>query len=345
LNGTQHRLSLPLIAGRIEGGRMMKSLACWFGTALVPLMLVPQAWAADAFPNRPLRIIVNTAPGGLTDVETRLVAQKMSDKLGQPIVVENRAGGDGLIGIQAVKSAKPDGYTLLGTAYTIAIQMVMKQDPGYDLTRDFIGVGAIGRSPFLLVEAPSLPDKSFKDFIARAKANPGKLTYASAGVGTVPHLAMEALVQNTGVSLLHVPYKGNGAAMPDVLSGRVDTILEAYGSSAAKIKAGQLKALGITSANRSPALPDVPTIAEQGAPGYAFYTWLSLIAPAGTPKDVVQTLSDALRYATGSPEVQAKFRDDGMETMDMGVDEFNQYLGAEVKRVEKLVGDLKLPKQ
>ena len=324
---------------------MARSIWRWISVALLGLGAAQALCAAELFPTRPIRIIVNTAPGGLTDVETRLVGQKMAEKLGQPVVVENRAGADGLIGIQAVKTAKPDGYTLLGTAYTIAIQMVMKQDPGYDLTKDFVGVGAIGRSPFLLVEAPNLPDKTFRDFVARAKANPGKLTYASAGVGTVPHLAMEALLQNAGLNLLHVPYKGNGAAMPDVLGGRVDTILEAYGSSGSKIKAGQLKALGITSSTRSPAVPDVPTIAEQGVPGYSFYTWISLIAPAGTPKDVIQRLSEALRYATSNPDVQARFKDDGLETMEMSVDEFNQYLAAEVKRVDKLVGDLKLQKQ
>jgi tripartite-type tricarboxylate transporter receptor subunit TctC len=303
------------------------------------------ASAAATYPSRLVRIIVNTAPGGLTDVETRLVAQKMSEHLKQPVIVENRAGADGLIGIRTVQSATPDGYTLLASAYTIAIQMAIKQDPGYDLLKDFTGVGLIGRSPFLLVEEPRQPDKTLADFIARAKANPNKLTYASAGVGTVPHLAMEAFMQQAGIKLMHVPYKGNGAAMPDVMGGRVNTIFEAWGSSSGKIKAGQLKALGVTSVERISVLPNVPTFAEQGVPGFDFYTWLCLVAPAGTPKEVVQRLSDALRFATTSKEVQERYRDDGVEVMNMPPDEFNRFLAREVTRVSKLVEDLRLQKQ
>lgn len=322
-------------------------ISFWRGIGAFVLALAGtnSAVAADPFPTRPVRIFVNTAPGGLTDVMTRLIGQQMGENLKQSVVVENKAGGDGLIGIRAVKSAPADGYTLLATAGTIAIQMAVRQDPGYDLVKDFAGIGLLGRSPFLMVVAPSKPDKSVADFITRAKADPSKVSYASAGVGTVPHLAAERFLQQMGLKLMHVPYKGNGAAMPDVMSGRVDMIMEAYGSGGAKIKAGQLKALGVTSTARIPALPDVPTLAEQGVANYSYYTWLCLVAPAGTPKDVVQRLSEALRAATSSKAIKDRFRDDGMETMNMSADEFDQFLAREVAQAQKLVIDLGIPKQ
>jgi tripartite-type tricarboxylate transporter receptor subunit TctC len=303
------------------------------------------ALAADAFPNRPVRIIVNTAPGGLTDITTRLVAQHMGDTLKQNVIVENRAGGDGLIGIRAVKSAPADGYTLLATAGTVALQMAVRQDPGYDLVKDFTGVGLMGRSPFLMVVAPTSPYKTLGDYVAAAKANPGKVTYASAGVGTAVHLATEQWMHQMGIKLLHVPYKGNGAAMPDVMSGRVDMILEAYGSSSAKIKGGQLRALGVTHTSRLAALPSVPTFAESGAPGYSYYTWLCIVAPAGTPKDVIAKLSEALREATNSKAIKDRYRDDGMEAMNLTPDEFNQYLAREVSQAQKAVTELGIAKQ
>lgn len=312
---------------------------------LIALASTSTVQAQDAYPSRPIRVIVNTAPGGLTDVITRLVAQQMGEHLKQTLIVDNRAGGDGLIGIRAVKIAPADGYTLLATAGTIALQMAVRTDPGYDLTKDFVGIGPLGRSPFLLVSAPSQPYKTLGEFVARAKAEPGKYSFGSAGVGTVPHLGTEKLVQQLGLKLQHVPYKGNGPAMPDVMSGRVDVIYEAYGSSAGKIKGGQLRVLGVTGTNRLAALPDVPTIAEQGVPGYSWYTWLSLTAPAGTPKDVVQKLSEALRAAMASKAVTERFREDGMEPMTMSADEFNQFLAREVTLAHKTVQDLAIPKQ
>lgn len=301
--------------------------------------------AADAFPIRPVRIIVNTAPGGLTDITTRLVAQQMGDTLKQPVIVENRAGGDGLIGIRAVKSAPADGYTLLATAGTIALQMAVREEPGYDLVKDFTGVGLMGRSPYLLVVAPTSPYKTLADYVAAAKANPGKVTFASAGVGTAVHLATEQYTHQMGIKLMHVPYKGNGAAMPDVMAGRVDMILEAYGSSSGKLKGGQLRALGVTSTSRIAVLPDVPTFAESGAPGYSYYTWLCIVAPAGTPKDVVAKLSEALRTATSSKAIMDRYRLDGMEAMNMTPDEFNRFLSLEVTQAQKAVGEFGVQKQ
>ena len=324
---------------------MKKTLWRSIGSAVLVLLSAQACLAADAFPSRPIRILVNTAPGGLTDITTRLVAQKMGEVLKQSVIVENKAGGDGLIGIRALKSAPADGYTLLASAGTMAFQMAVKQDPGYDLMKDFTGVGPIGRSPFLLVVEPKQPFKNLTELVAAAKANPSAVTYASAGVGTAPHLATEMFMQQAGIKMMHVHYKGNGAAMPDVMAGRVTTIFEAYGSSSGKIKGGQLKVLAVSSTGRSPSLPDVPTFAEQGVPNYSYYTWLGLVAPTGTPKEAVQRLSDALRAATADKAIQDRYRDDGLEAMDMTPDQFNQFMEREIKNVSKLVTDLGIPKQ
>jgi len=312
--------------------------------AVLALLVAASALAADSYPAKPVRIVVNTGPGGLVDVVTRLVAQKMSESLKQPVIVENKPGGDGLIAIRYVKSAPADGYTLLASASTIAYQLAVKEDPGFTLA-DFTGIGLTGRSPFLLIESPSKPDKTLPDLIARAKANPGKLSYASAGVGTVTHLAAARFLQQVGVDMLHVPYKGNGPALPDVMSGRVEMIFEAYGSSRNHIHGGSFKALGITSNSRLPGLPDVPTFIEQGVANYTFYTWMYLLVPRGTPANVVQRLSAALRSATSSVEIKERFREDGVETIDMSSQQVNESLIRHSADAAKLMTDLGITKQ
>ena len=323
---------------------MRRSLWRTIGAVVLALPAATSAIAADPYPTRPVRIIVNTGPGGLVDIATRLIAQRMSEYLKQPVVVEDRAGGDGLIGIRYVKTAPADGYTVLASASTIAYQLAVKEDPGYEL-KDFTGIGLVGRSPFLLIEAPSKPDKTLADLIARAKANPDKLSYASAGVGTVTHLAAARFLQQTGLTMLHVPYKGNGPAMPDVMSGRVEMIFEAYGSSRSHIQAGTFRALGITSPTRLSGLPDVPTFGEQGVPNYTFYTWMYLLAPAGTPPAAIQRLSAALRSATSSKDVEDRFREDGVETLDMTTQQVTDSLARHAAEASKLMSDLGLAKQ
>lgn len=323
----------------------MKPILTRTFVAFAVALAANSALAADPFPTKSVRIVVNTAPGGLTDIVTRLIAQKMGDKLGQSVIVDNRAGGDGLLGIRAVKAAPADGYTLLGAAGTVAIQPLVKLDPGYDLAKDFAGIGPMVRSPLLMVVGASQPDKTLADFISRSKANPNKQSYASAGVGTTTHVGAAMFLQQAGLQLLHVPYKGNGAAMPDVMAGRVDMIFEAYGSGASKVKGGQLRALGITSTKRLSGLPDVPTIADAGVPNFSYYLWLGLLAPAGTPKDVVNRLSEALHFALNSKELKDRFQDDGSEPMLMAPDEFDGFLKREQAQLSKLVTDLGISKQ
>jgi len=317
----------------------------WLSVFILVLAGAHPAIALSAFPERPLRIIVNTAPGGLTDFTARMMAQHMGEHLKQTVVVENRGGGDGLIGIRAVKTATADGYTLLAAAGTIAQQMALRPDAGYDLLKDFIGIGIMGRSPFTMVVGAGKPERTLADFIARAKANPGKLSYASAGTGTVPHFASERFLRQAGINVLHIPYKGNGPAAADVISGRVDMIFDGYTTASTRIKAGQVRALGVTSAARLPAMPDVPTFDEQGISNFQAYTWLCLVVPAGTPKAAVQRLSDALRIAKTNPVVKQRFQVSATEAMDMSVEAFAQFLAREVALNHKLVAELGLRKQ
>ena len=250
-----------------------------------------------------------------------------------------------MIAIRFVKSSPPDGYTLLAATGTAEQQMALGQDAGYDLVKDFTGIGIISRAPFLTVVGVNQPDKTLADFVTRAKANPGKLTFASAGVGTVPHFATERFLQQLGIKVLHVPYKGNAPALPDVISGRVDMIFDTYGGSIGQIKAGQFRVLGVSSSARLAPLPDVKTLAEQGAPGYSYYTWACLLAPAGTPPQIIQRLSEALTYAKSKQEAKDRSRNEGMESVEMPPSQFNEFLINEVAQNQKIVADLHLEKQ
>jgi tripartite-type tricarboxylate transporter receptor subunit TctC len=301
--------------------------------------------AADSYPNKPVRIIVASAPGGLVDLTARLVGQQMADKLGQPVVVENRAGGDTLLGVHAVKSAPADGYTLLATSNSVTSQPFVKLDPGYDLLKDFIGISQMVRSPWLMVVGSTQPDKTVQEFVARAKKEPATMSFASGGLGTTPFLAAESFLRQADLKLLHVPYKGNGAAMPDLIAGRVTMMFEGGSTGAPKVRAGQIRALGISSAKRLSAFPDLPTIAEQGYPDFTSYVWIGLFAPAGTPIEIVRKLNETVQSITSSDEMRQRYEADGMEAVPMSVDEFNNSLARELVEMEKLVSNLGLQKQ
>ena len=325
--------------------RLMPILGYGVGAALLALGATTPVQAADAFPTRPIRILVNTGPGGLVDVTTRLVAEKLRETLGQPVVIENRAGGDGLVGIIAAKTANPDGYTLLASAATIAIQPAVKLNPGYDLPKDFVGVGPMLRAPYMFVVGAREPDKSLAEFIARAKKEPEKLSYASAGVGTGTHMAAAMFLKQAGIDILHVPYKGNGPAIPDVLAGRVNMIFEAYNSGIGKIRDGSLRALGVTSTERLPGLPDVPTISEQTVPNYSYYVWIGLFAPSATPKDVVARVATALQASLANESVKQRFREGGGEAMAMTPEQFGEFVRQELVQTDNFARELRIEKQ
>jgi tripartite-type tricarboxylate transporter receptor subunit TctC len=300
--------------------------------------------AADVYPSKPVHIIVPTVPGGALDLTTRIVAQKMSENLGQPVVVENRPGADTMLGTRFVKDVAPDGYYILATSNGINALPSLKEDPGFDPGKDFTGIGNMSLSSMLLDEGTDKPDKTLADFIARAKAHPDQVTLASGGVGSAPHLACAAMLQKAGVEITHVVYKGNGAALPDVAGGRVDIICDAYISSAGYLKSGKLKALAVSGEHRSSALPDVPTYKEAGIDA-SYPLWLGLVAPVKTPPEVVKRLSDALHYATTSKEVGDRMKDQGSEPGIESPEEFNKFLANDRLMEAALVAALKLPKE
>ncbi|NYE23159.1 Bug family tripartite tricarboxylate transporter substrate binding protein [Pigmentiphaga litoralis] len=313
--------------------------------ATLSLTFAAQVSASDTYPSRPIRVVVPVAAGGWGDASTRIVAQRMAEELGQPVVVENRTGAGGLLGIRHTKAEAPDGYTLMSTGGTIAIQQALSNDPGYDTLKDFTAVGSMVRSPAIVVTSAASPYKTMPELIAAARANPQKISYGSAGVGTTTHIAAEMLLRKAGVKMMHVPYKGNGAAMPDVIAGRVSFMIDAYGSSASNIGGGRLRALGVTSDTPMNALPNVPVVASEGVPGFKYYYWLGLFAPAGVPPDVVAKLSGALKKALSDPKIEARLQSDGTENAFMAPAEFSTFLRKEVAETASLINDLGLPKE
>lgn len=313
--------------------------------AIIMALAAAPTFAADAYPARPLRIIVNSAPGALLDVTTRAVAHQMAENLGQPVVVENMAGAAGVLGIRHVKAQKPDGYTILATANTLALAQATKLEPGYDLARDFIGIGMMNKAPLLMVGFSAQPDKTLPQLIAHAKASPGAMSYATAGIGTSTHMAAALFMHQASIKMLHVPYKGNAGAMPDVLGGRVNMIFDGANSSGPYIQDGKLRAFAVSSPKRLPAFPEIPTLAEQGLPDYSFYVYMGLAAPAGTPTSVVMRLAKALKAAQASEAVRERLRRDSAEAGNMSPEEFTAFLRQDLQRYIKVVADLSIPKE
>ncbi|HSV79403.1 MAG TPA: tripartite tricarboxylate transporter substrate binding protein [Ramlibacter sp.] len=327
----------------------MTPLKTWIhaiGAAVLTLASATGALAADPFPSKPIRVVVPTAAGGLGDVYTRLVARKMSERLGQQLIIDNRPGGDTLIGTRLVKEAPADGYTLLFQASGISIFPHIKENPGYELaTKDFTPLGPFSRAPLMLMVGGGQPDKTLADFVTRIKANPGKFSFAHGGIGTPPHIGAVMFLQRAGLQMQDIAYKGNAAAVPDVVGGRAEMIFDAYGTASGMIKEGRLRSLGVSSSSRLASAPDIPTLAEQGFPGFSYYFWSGLLAPAGVPKEVLDKLSDALRYAVTSEEITQRFRNDGNEAFWLSPAQFSEYLGKEHAEMGRLARELKLPKQ
>src|SRR6476659_8413361 len=284
--------------------------------AFAGFALLVSAARADDYPSRPVTLIVPFPPGGSTTVMARNVADKMSAALGQQIVVDNRGGAGGTLGTRFVAKAAPDGYTiLLSYTATMAIAPAMNANAGYDPHKDFTPIGMIGFAPNVLVVHPSLPVHSIAELIAYAKAAPAPLQYGSPGVGTVNHLAVEYLANETGLKLLHVPYKGNGPAITDLLGGHIPMMFLPVPVALGNIKAGTLRGIAITSAKRSNLLPDLPTLAESGVPGFDAALRYGLMAPAGTPPAVLARLNKELNAALATQEVKDRLATEGAEPM------------------------------
>lgn len=296
---------------------------------------------ADDYPTRPITLIVPFPPGGSTTVMARNVADKMSATLGQPVVVENRGGAGGTIGTRSVAKAAPDGYTiLLSYTATMAIAPSMNVNAGYDPRKDFVPIGMIGFAPNVLVVHPSLPVRSIAELIAYAKAAPAPVQYGSPGVGTVNHLAGEYLASETGVKLQHVPYKGNGPAMGDLLGGHIPMMFVPIPVALGNVKAGTLRGLAITTAKRSGLLPDLPTLAESGVPGFDVALRYGLMAPTGTPPAVIARLNRELNAALATEDVKQRLATEGAEALPGTPEAYAADVDADEKRWSGLVKKL-----
>jgi tripartite-type tricarboxylate transporter receptor subunit TctC len=282
--------------------------------AALALCGAPIAASAQDYPNRPITLVVPFPPGGSTSIVGRTVADKMSEAIGQPIVVDNRGGAGGTIGTRGVAKSPPDGYTiLLGYTGTLAIGPTLYPNAGYDPRKDFAPIGLIGNAPNSLVVHPSFPATSVKELIAYAKANPGKVNYGSAGVGTVSHVAGEYFAHAAGVTLTHVPYRGTGPALADLIGGHIPMAFAPIPATHGPVSQGQLRGLAVTSAKRSTLVPDLPTVAESGIPGFEASLFYGIVAPPGTPRAIVDKLNQALRTALASEEVRKRLATDGAE--------------------------------
>ncbi|WP_445206918.1 Bug family tripartite tricarboxylate transporter substrate binding protein [Aminobacter sp. Piv2-1] len=293
---------------------------------------------AQQFPDRPVTLVVPFAAGGSTDVVARIIAQKMSDDLGQQVVVENVAGAGGNIGADRVARAEPDGYTILmGTVATHALNPLILKTKPYDPEKDFTPISLLVVVPNVLVVNPELPAKTVQELIALLKADPEKYSYASSGNGTPLHLSGELFKAMAGVSIQHIPYKGAGPALNDVVGNQVPIMFDNLPSSSPHIKSGTLRALGVTTAERAPSFPDVPTIAEAGVPGYETYTWNALFAPAGTPKEVVDRLNASANKAMKDPAVIEKMNGFSARIVGSTPEELGAHVKAELAKWEPVV--------
>jgi tripartite-type tricarboxylate transporter receptor subunit TctC len=291
-----------------------------------------------SYPDRPIRIIVPLAAGGNVDIVARALADQIAKSLGQSVIVENRPGASGLVGTHFVAKSAPDGYTLLAIANTFATAPLVVPNAGYDPLKDFTGVSQTCLVPQVLVMNPTSPVQSVKELIQLAKSQPGKISYASSGNGSTGHMAAELFNRQADVKMLHIPYKGNSQALVDVISGQVTMMFDQVSTSAPQIKAGKLRALAVTSRKRSPLLPDVPTMDESGVTGYEDITFNGLMAPAGTPRDILVRLNQAVASAVRTPDLHSRFLERGVElTASATPEDFTAYVKAEFEKKGRLV--------
>ena len=313
---------------------MMKSRA----TLCAALLLSGAAWAQD-YPNRPIRIVVPFSPGGAVDGPTRMIAQELSKRFKQQVIIDNKPGAGATIGSEMVAKSPADGYTLLLASQTNAISATLYPKLNFAPIDDFVAISLIGREPGVLVVHPGFAAKSVAELIAIAKQNPGQVNYASSGNGSGQHLFMAQMASLAGIQLTHVPYRGSGQATTDLLAGTVPMAMPGTAGMVAHIKAGKLRALAVSGATRSPQLPDVPTLAEAGLPGFAAYVWLGLMAPKGTPPAIIERLHREVKAALTVPEVKAYFNDAGIEMAGSTPAEFEAYFREERDRWARVIKD------
>jgi len=307
-----------------------------FICSLLSLVLTAPA-NAQSYPNKPVRVVVPYPPGGPTDIVARVLFQQVSEATGQQFLVDNRAGAGGNIGAEMVAKSPSDGYTLLIGTTAHAINMSLFKNLSYDVQKDFAPVSLLTQGPLVLVAHPQFPANSIKEVIELAKSKSGGLNFASSGNGQSTHLSAELFNTMAGIKMSHVPYKGSAPALTDVMSGQVDVMFDTTLSAMPFVKAGKLKALGLTSPVRSPAAPDVPTIAESGLPGYEVFAWNGVFVPAGTPKAIIQQLNDQIRKAILLPQVKDKFSAQGFAASWNSPENFGVFVKNEVDKWSRTV--------
>jgi len=310
--------------------------------ALASFSIVPpalgQTGAAPRYPSKPLRLVIPFSPGGGTDIVGRMLAQKLTEAWGQQVVVDNKAGANGIIGADIVAKSPPDGYTLcmFTASHSVNVTLQGVQQP-YDLIRDFSPVALLAVQPYVLVARPTLPARSVGDVIALAKAKPGAVSFGSSGVGGLIHLSSELFASIAKIKLTHVPYKGGAQAMMDVVAGNVDMMFTSLNQSSSLIDSGRLRLLAVTTVKRSPAAPNVPTMQEAGVPGYAVESWYGMAAPAGTPASIIGALNREVNRILNLPEVSERMATDGATPAGGTAAEFGKYLRAEVDKWRRTI--------
>ena len=304
--------------------------------ALAFAALAPLAYAQN-YPNKPVKIIVPFAAGGPADIYARVIGEKLAAALGQSFVIEDRPGGGAIVGTDAVAKAAPDGYTLLMMSNTHTVNESLFAEKPYQLMRDLVPVAPVNYSDLVLVVHPSVQAANLREFLALAKANPGTLNYASSGPGTPYHMAGELLKAMAGVDIVHVPYKGSSGARTDILGGQVQMMFDAITTMAPNVRAGKLKALAVSGKKRSPVLPEVATLNEAGVPGYEATIWLGIMAPAGTPRPIIDKLNAEITRAVNSPEMREAWAKQGATAMSMTPDEFARFMREDIEKWARIV--------
>jgi len=296
---------------------------------------------AQPYPSKPVRIVVPFPPGGAVDFYARVVQQPLSEALGQPVIIDNRAGASGMVGADHVAKSAPDGYTLLlGNIASLAINVGIYPKMAYDPAKDFTPIMRTIDVQYALIVHPSVPANSVAELVAYARKNPGKLAYGSAGSGSLPHLAMELFKASTGTDMVHVPYKGGGPMVTDLLGGTVQVVIADQANLMQHVKAGKLRALAVASPQRSPNYPELPTIAEAGVPGFQAVAWNGLVGPAGLPPDVVTRIHDAFARVMAQPPVREKLLAGGVEPVGDAPEEFARFNRAEIAKWSKIARDV-----
>jgi tripartite-type tricarboxylate transporter receptor subunit TctC len=294
---------------------------------------------AQSYPARPVRMVVGVPTGGTTDILARIVSIKLGERLGRQIVVDNRPGASGIIAIDLVAKSQPDGYTVLIAGASISAVGSLYRKVPFDVARDLAPIALIALTPFVFVVHPSTPARSVAEFLAYAKANPGKLNYAGSTPGTIQHLSGELLKRMTGIDMLYVPYKGTGAVLPDLLAGRLQAALENVLTMKPLVASGALRGLAVTSAARSPAMPELPTIAESGVPGFQAVGWFGIFAVAGTPQEIVRRLNTEISKLMNEPDLQTQLLAQGAEPRSGPPDDLRRHLGRDMEVWGKVIRD------